>query len=109
MAGNTRVAVSAAVPPGSRPEHSGADTKLGAARQALLAARKGIAVKPTWLWSKGRLAKRRQAYATSEFKVKFKAKQQHERATPDLHELQLLLVVLVVLLVLLLLVLVGGR
>ena len=66
MAGNARVAVSAAAPPDSNPEHSGAGTKLGAARQALPAARKRIAVKPTWLRSKGRQAKRQQIRATPE-------------------------------------------
>ena len=76
--GNARVAESAAAPPGSNPEHSGAGTGPGTARQALPAAWKRIAAKPTWLRSKGRLAKRQQERATP----RFKAKRQQYHATP---------------------------
>ena len=79
MAGNARVAESVVAPPDSKSEHSGAGAVLGAARQALPAARKRMAVKPTWLRSKGRLAKRRQKQTTPEFK----AKRRQEKATPE--------------------------
>ena len=70
MGGNARVAESAAAPPDSNPEHSGAGAVLGAARQALPAARKPIAVKPTCLRGKGFLAKRRKESASPGFKAR---------------------------------------
>ena len=79
MVGNARVAESVVAPPDSKSEHSGAGAVLGVARQALPAARKRMAVKPTWLRSKGRLAKRRQKQTTPEYK----AKRRQEKATPE--------------------------
>ena len=63
----------------SRNTTTASGTKLGAARQALPAARKRMAVKPTWLRSKGWLAKRWQTQTTPEFK----AKRRQEKATPE--------------------------
>ena len=79
MVGNARVAESVVAPPDSKSEHSGAGAVLGVARQALPAARKRMAVKPTWLRSKGRLAKRRQKQTTPDYK----AKRRQEKATPE--------------------------